>query len=382
MPMDATDSKLLKGMVAFAVLGLTIYYYPFSWPLESYKEQQNNLGQTREVIAATTKPDFEKHFSPQSPRVWDPEGSEMDILPVDSKVTIASRKQEYDAAIASLRKTINDLQESSRMKFAPWTEVSPEDPNPGHYFTYKYEDLRNALEKEARRNGVEITDVNIGFKRFVESDNHTMTRARANELLRELYIAETIIHLAIKAKSDQEGEERKKSLKPEAFMRIREVTPQDSDTSGPVVFTLNPRFDPTIKDPRDERFKKYSTKQYPHFIRQYPVEILLQCDVNSFMKFLQSVRTPGQFLVIRKLEIVSPFLADSQRDKSDLVKILGDNPMNALDYKDEHIWARISAAGMDFFEPVETKGVAKADDDVPEMFRRPTKGQHVDPQGH
>lgn len=382
MPMDATDTKLLKGMVAFAVLGLMVYYYPFSWPLQSYKDQIDNLDQTRQQIAETKKT-HELYFGPQSPRVWDPEAPEMDILPVDSKETMASRKLEFEAAIGKLRKSINDLQESSRMKFAPWTDVPAEEANPGHYFTYKWDRLRLEMDKAARSAGVEIMDQDIGFSRFVRSDVHTMSRPRADELLRELYITETIIRLAIKAKSDQEQEERKKSLKPEAFMRIREVTPQDSDTSGPVVFTLNPRFDPTVKDPRDERFKKYITRQYPHFIRQYPVEILLQCDVNSFMKFLQAVRTPGQFLVIRKLEIVSPFMADSQRDKSDLVKILGDNPMNALDYKDEHIWARISAAGMDFFEPVDAKGVASAgDEDTPEMFRKPAKGQHVEPSGH
>jgi len=50
--------------------------------------------------------------------------------------------------------------------------------------------------------------------------------------------------------------------------------------------------------------------------------------------------------------MVSPFINDSKKDKSDLTRIVeGKSAEAKLDYKDEHIFVRISAAGMDFFDP-------------------------------
>lgn len=382
MPMDATDSKLLKGIVAFAVLGLVVYYYPFSWPIDSYKAQTENLEQTREVIGPT-KQTYESLYGTQDPQAWDPNAVPIEIAGNPTKITVADRKAQYEEGIRSLQKLIKEREESSRMKFADWTVVPESERNPGFYFAYKWEKLRIELDKEARQWSVEIVDKDIGFKKFVAADTNIRDKHAAEELLRELDIAEKIIRLAIKAKREQEDEERKRNLKPEAFMRIITVTPQDSVKSGPYRRERNEAYKPEITDPRDPRSKKFIVKELPKFIQEYPVEILLQCDVNSFMKFLRSVRTPGQFLVIRNLQIVSPFMGDSQRDKSDLRAILGDNPEKQMDYKDEHLWVRISAAGMDFFEPVEKKGTqAGSSDDVPEMFRRPPKGQKPEPSGH
>lgn len=382
MPMDATDTKLLKGIIAFSVLGLVIYFYPFSWPIESYQKQVQDLDQTREAIGQI-KNDYETSFGAPPPRVWDPSADGADLILNPGRTTVEDRKNDYNQAIAALRTQIKNLQESSRMSFADWTVVPAEERNPGHYFTYKWDKLRLELGREARNAGVEIEDPDIGFKRFVETDSHTLTKARAEDMLRELHIAETVIRLAIKAKQEQETEERKKNLKPEAFMRIITVTPEDPVKTGPYRRERNEAYKPDITDPRDPRSRKFIIKELPKFIQEYPVEILLQCDVNSFMKFLRSVRTPGQFLVIRNLQIVSPSMADSQKDKDDLQKIVGENPMQQRDYKDQHIWARISAAGMDFFEPEAQKTASgKPVDEVPEMFRRPAKGQKVEPSGH
>jgi hypothetical protein len=83
----------------------------------------------------------------------------------------------------------------------------------------------------------------------------------------------------------------------------------------------------------------------------YPINIRLQCDVNSFRHFLSSVRSKGQFLVIRNLKIISPFLKESLKDKSEFEKLVGTNTEKETSYKEEHIWVDLSAAGMDFFEP-------------------------------
>ena len=76
------------------------------------------------------------------------------------------------------------------------------------------------------------------------------------------------------------------------------------------------------------------------------------------MRFLSFVREPKQFLVIRSLEIVSPYLRESLRNKTEL-KYQGESapnsttgPARILKLKDNQIQVRITAEGMDFFDPI------------------------------
>jgi len=388
MAMDVTDAKLLKGIVLFAVLGLVVYYYPFSWPFESYQVLQEKMDRVQQEIEPV-KGKFGEVYDPPPPNVWDPYAPASETEHLARMTTVAERKTEYEQVNAKLREEIAKLQKDSRMNFADWCTIPEAERQVGTYWITKYEVLCKALERETRNAGVILMDPYIGFN---DVSNHTLTREQAQDELRKLHIADTIIRLCVKAKKEEEEEKRRAGLRPEAYMRIIKVVPQKSDKTGPQEPEINPEYDPKILNPNDKRFDKFVMKKYPEFIKQYPVEILLQCDLHSFRKFLQAVRTPGQFLVIRSLKVVSPLIQESQRNtldyeqiKGDYAAIAGKDAMQTFGHEDSHIWVRLSASGMDFFEPKEpvvaSQGEA-GDDGVPSMFRKPGKGVKVEPAGH
>jgi hypothetical protein len=161
--------------------------------------------------------------------------------------------------------------------------------------------------------------------------------------------------LCILAKQHQEEFEKSNNVAPEAFMRIMSVTPDESKISGPSALIPNPMYNETEKNPSSERFRRYRVKFWTRFIQEYPVQIVLECDVNSYMRFLHSVRAEGQFLVIRTLQILSPFMRDSRYDKTELNSDLPADPRDQdkkMVMPPDHILVKMSAAGMDFFDPV------------------------------
>src|SRR5205823_1351171 len=114
----------------------------------------------------------------------------------------------------------------------------------------------------------------------------------------------------------------------------------------------------------------------------------LLCDTHSFITFLHSIRTvEGQFLVIRNLEILSPFLDESTRDKSELKEFKSDAVASAVASaatskqklwppKNEQVIVTLIAAGMDFFDPKEfPNGIynKKASDDIKGPQKRPRR---------
>jgi hypothetical protein len=215
-----------------------------------------------------------------------------------------------------------------------------------------------ALSNIWRQKGVECKDETIGFEELAG----TVVRADENksrELLRELYIAESIIKLCIDAKERQKNDDIKRSIQTEAYMKILSVRPEASVPSGPYALIPNPKYNPKETNPTSPNFRKNNVRSWDAFIQEYPVELLIQCDYNSFQRFLHSVRSPGQFLVIRSLEILSPFANDSKLDSTELKSILNkvnaDGSKNELP-RDEQILVKISASGMDFFDPKEFPG--------------------------
>jgi len=241
------------------------------------------------------------------------------------------------------------------MSFPEWAKVPEEfTRDPGVWFKKMWERKKNTLSTELNGAKMDCDDPDIGFGRFT-GEIGSWDVNKTEEYLRELCIAERIIQLCILAKQHQEQFERGNGFEPEAFMRIMVVTPRESSTSGPSALIPNPKYNPDEKNPTSERFRKYRVKYWKSFIQDYPVQILLECDVNSYMRFLHSVRQEGQFLVIRTLQIVSPFLKDSPYDKSelnaaDLPKDPND-PDKKVEFQADHILVRMSAAGMDFFDP-------------------------------
>jgi hypothetical protein len=375
MPRDPTDTAFLKGFLALAVLAGVVYYYPFPWPAEGYSGQVMKVEESREALKPTIE-EYKKHYPAPPPQVTGEDG-EIDTI-VSARVTdIESLRRQYEREVALLQQRIKDKQAASHMDFASWTAVPPAEQDvPGFYFQRTWDRLRRQLVDEARGANVDIVDHDIGFREL--TGDLRMSLERAEDLLRELFIAENVIRLCIRAKREQEALEQKKGVPPEAFMRIVSVAPEDPVRVGPYSRSNNPNYDPNERNPRSEKFQKFITREWPKFVLMYPVEIRLQCDVNSLRNFLSSVRTKGHFLVIRNLQIVSPFLSESRKDQSELNRLAPDRAREQADYKEEHILVQLSAAGMDFFEPVTQEG--KPVPSMPGAKARPAgKGQ---PMGH
>ena len=361
MPMDSTDKAMIKGLLLFAVLCGILYYYPLRGLLERVQE-------TREKLKPAVLDGYNQHYPPARPAAWGEAEEETSVEPV-TPGGLQERKRQYLAGIDQLKKRIEEKENTSRMGFADWTWIPDVVPSPGFYFTSTWDRIRNQLADEARRANVDLVDYTIGFGDLPQRVN--MSAAEAQTYLRQVFIAEAVIRLCTRAKVAQEKAERESGSKPEAFMRIIKVGrgSEKPVEVGPYSRMVNPKYDKNERNPKSERFQKYITKEWDKFIYMYPINIQLQCDVNSFRNFLSSVRSKGQFLVIRNLKIISPFLKESLRDKTELELLIGRGNEKAVDYADEHIWVDLSAAGMDFFEPppktekaaVRPSGAQKAD---------------------
>ncbi|MCZ7645718.1 MAG: hypothetical protein M5U26_10610 [Planctomycetota bacterium] len=388
MALDATDQKLIKGAILFAILALILYFWPFESPLSGYASQLESLERTRtELNDKKVRGEYEKNYPPVSNAVWGmgDEGESAGArgsFAADIKAAFV-KKNELNLA------HIRDKQAANRMAFADWTEVPAQERDlPGFYFQRVFEAKRKNLHDKCRRANVDVVDYDIGFGDY--SGVISKDPKKARELLRELFIAEMIIDLCVKAKLDQEESERKDGKQREAFMRIIQVAPEVSSATGPVLRKPNDtgpdKYDPKETNPRSKKFQRYFIIPLAKFIQMYPVKIVLQCDSNSFMRFLHAVREePGHFLVIQKIEMLSPLLRESQVNTSELKTLEALLPdEKGATFDENHIWVRLSAAGMDFFDP--EKGsidVAKGDAGSGPTQRRPSKDRSAKgPKGH
>lgn len=382
MPMDATDQKLIKGVVIFALLGVGVYFYPFESPVPGIQKENENLEAVRRELSEV-KDEFESKIAPQHPAVWGLDG-EPKPMP-DDKRPISEQIAMFQRRIKQLEKDIEKKQEVSRMSFAKWAELPPGyEKNPGTYFANIYNDRQIALRKDWRAANVDVLDDELGFQDW--GGGALMSIEKATEGLRKLFIVETVIKLCIKAKEEQTAMEVSQTRKPEAFMQIISVRPEDSGAVGPVALVDNPKYDPKELNPKSDHFQKYLIKTWRAFIQEYPVEIQLRCDVNSFKRFLYSVRSPGHFLVIRRLEVISPSINDSNKNKveyNNIAKAKGLSAAAAAEVPKEHIWVRMSAAGMDFFDPDEKSNIyATTKDGKAASKKKKEAGQQPRPRGY
>jgi hypothetical protein len=344
MALDATDKRLLNGLIWIVALGALAYFIP-GYGYQAQKAEEERVRETYKQTAVK----YNKHF-PQAPSSTFGEAGGEAAAPTGELLSVL--KDSYGRNNVVSQDQIEALQAASRMEFPDWTEIPPDTRQPGVYFADTWRKKKFALENEWRIAKVECLDPDIGFGEMsgtvVQSNEN-----KARELLRELFIAQKIISLCIDAKKREEEYELQKGVKPEAYMKIISVSPQPSVPTRPSALVPNPRYSKEEKNPTSERFRKFNAVFWKNFIQEYPVEITLQCDVNTFMRFLHSVRRPGQFLVIRNLEIISPFMGESQYDKTEITafsqKASKDGGKASI--RDEHICVKMSAAGMDFFDP-------------------------------
>ena len=95
MPMDSTDSRLLKGLLFFGVLGLIVYYYPFSWPMEGYLEQTRKLEKAKDEIAAM-KASYLPYYNNPPPEAFGEDPNPNAIVPPIKPYEISRLQNEYE----------------------------------------------------------------------------------------------------------------------------------------------------------------------------------------------------------------------------------------------------------------------------------------------
>ena len=374
MPMDDTDKRLVNGLMWIAAVCLGAYFLPYF----GYQEQQREEERQRDTLIETDK-QYRRMYPDMHPAHRGQTTAE-EVLDADG-VPLAELNASFTKGNKELDVDIDKKEKASRMNFPDWTNI-PLDwrKEEGLYFKDIFEKHKIAIGNELRLNQVSCDDDQIGFGQYAGETK--IDEVQAKEYLRELFIDEKIIGLCIQAKVKEEKVERDRGLKPEAYMRIVKISKEASQPDGPTALVPNKAFseEERKKNPLSERARKYNVKQWKKFIQQYPVEFVLQCDSNTFQRFLYSVREPGQFLVIRNLEIVSPYITESKEDKSELMgqETAGnqDKPSN-LKLDSRHIQVTISAAGMDFFDPeVYPKGLYSPPVDKNKKVDRP---KHVIP---
>lgn len=364
MALDQTDKRLVNGLIVGAVLLGVIYFWPWDFPFTGWQKQLELQDSARQSLVATNAK-YAKAHPPMQPvhfgeKSMEPFKDEGDVALVKDLQRI------YKDANKVTEDYIKVKQAANKIKFPDWTEI-PENEmsSPGTYFRKTWETHKVVVDFECKKNFVELDDAQIGFGRLLRQ-GVLPDEKKSREYLRELFIAEKIIELCTQAKVKEEQRERALNKKPEAYMRIMQVEPQVSSPTGPTALVPNPKFNPAEKNPSSPAFKKYLIDKWAVFIQEYPVTIQLICDTNSFIHFLHSIRTiEGQFLVIRQLEILSPALDDSNRDKSELEPFKVDptaevtpngtqvTSLKRWPQKSEQIIVTMTAAGMDFFDPKE-----------------------------
>jgi hypothetical protein len=361
MAMDMTDRRLIRGLIWIAVVGVIAYFLP-GYGYKAQRLEEDNARADAERI----KDAYNARYHPPMTDAHLGRASLDDIPPMPENFELVEvRRKEFADDNATIEEDLETEKARCKMPFgagdAVWVDVPEREREPGLYFGRMYDQKKLELEALCKKNGVTLSDREIGFRSKYEGLVKAFKREKAEEYLRELYIAESIIRLCVKAKKEQEDEEVRQKVKPEAYMHIISVTPQDSKATGPFVLKRNMKFDEKSSNRFSAKGKRYILEPLPKFIQEYPVEIVLHCDANTFRRFLRSVREPGRFLVIRNLEMISPFLSGSNEDKTELSIIQGEMKKNdataekgkKIDLSDQHIGVRLSAAGMDFFDPKE-----------------------------
>jgi hypothetical protein len=362
MAADATDKRLVRGMIWIAVIAVVAYFLPGY----GYKAQSAQEDAAR-AEAERLKPTYDKYYYP--PMTDAHLGKAVSMTPgaqPDSSEFVEVRQAEFSRDNQAIEEMLEEEKERCKMPFgsgdATWVALPEDEREPGIYFARQYENRKREIELLCRNADVILEDIELGFRKKYEGNISALKRReKAEEFLRELYITESIIRLCVAAKKGQQAEEVKLGVKTEAYMHIISVTPGDSKATGPFIQKRNPQYVEGATNNRlAQRGKRFIYQALPKFIQEYPVEIVLHCDANTYRRFLRSVRQPGKFLVIRNLEIISPFLRASESDKTELSIIENEIKKNEdpgaakrkkVELQENHIGVRMSAAGMDFFDP-------------------------------
>jgi len=285
MALDKSDKRLVNGLILAVVFFGVVYFWPGWFGVDGISGAYERLAERRASLKSAGST-FSQFYAPMQPAHFGEVG-EQSIVTADV-APISGLKKIYDDANDVTNQFIRIKKKANRMVFPYWTDIPENERNPGSYFRLVWDDKRFKVAQRCQNANVELDATDIGFDRIRGT---LPDEAKSKELLRELYITETIIDLCIQAKLAEEAREKALNIKSEAFMRILTVDPKDSEPTGPTALINNPKFDPSEKNPGSPKFRKYNIESFSNFIQEYPVKIQLICDYNTFIQFMYSVRT-------------------------------------------------------------------------------------------
>ena len=265
----------------------------------------------------------------------------------DGIIPLDQLNVDFDQQIAKESALIKNYKKQVFFEFPDWVKKADDlklKGQVGGYFSNKKTSESDRLRAVC---GPECNiDVNpviasLGFKSgAVPPDDE------AKKELRRLAIISKTIDLAAHAKLEQFKADERDKLKNTAYMKICSVEPLKPEFTGAVRLDINPKY---REDDKSYRNKRFFIIQYPYFMTEYPIELKMVCDINTFRRFLASTRQPNQYLIIRNIRIRSSTIKMSQEGANDEPSQLSDKDIPD-NFESDVVYIELSAAGVEFLD--------------------------------
>jgi hypothetical protein len=188
------------------------------------------------------------------------------------------RYEEYGGQLKDLKARLRFPFEDNEFKYA----TVPAGELPGIYLIQRSTIVARNVETGSLQAETQLEQDWLGFAPSVTPDK--VTKAKAEEELRKLCLAEQVTLLAIKA----------------GISRVIKVRPLDKTEEAATRLMPNPKFKPGGAQP-----EKIAVEHSNRFIVNYPVSVEMIGSIDSVMRFFHSVRQEKRFLVIRSFQIVN-----------------------------------------------------------------------------
>lgn len=202
----------------------------------------------------------------------------------------------YRVVSDDLKSSIENSITKISFKFHDWVQIPEGDKNnPGFYFRKRHAAEQDEINIQCTAYFSSLDDQTLGFDNLDDA----IDNKKAEENLAKLSITRKIIEL----------------LAQSGVPRIISVRPQEPVLVGP--------------------------KGHDDIMREYPVTIRVKTGLDALMKFLHSVRRPGEaFLVVRSLTASSEVTKDKKNEKNSVELILNKGELDV----------HITVAGMAFLD--------------------------------
>ncbi|HTL52044.1 MAG TPA: hypothetical protein VL860_05640 [Planctomycetota bacterium] len=242
---------------------------------------------------------------------------------------------------------LRDYKKSVYFQFPDWVKKGEELTKRGQRGEYF---IKMKASEIGRLINVCGHECDIDVNQVIEHIGFPNNAAPADDLapseLRRLAIITKTIDLAAHAKLEQSQADLKDKIKSSAYMKIVSVDPLKPEYTGADRLDPNPKFKENEHSFRNNRFL---VVKYPYFMIEYPIELKMVCDINTFRRFLTSSRRPNEYLIIRNIRIRSGTLKYSQEGSNDLPGELSD-ANTPDDVGSELVFIELSAAGVEFIQ--------------------------------